>query len=159
MEERARETLGSLEMDDFYEMLELAGEIIASHNLQGDRQAQVIVALSAGGNVYHKVIRDPFTREEQLSDAKSFTEELVKNQDTQLDKIVCVWAEHLYLDVLPACFRKLIYTADMINSKTKILLKSMKDSKECYIVKEFWQIFPPAVCSATADIQGAKGGV
>ena len=119
-------------MDDFNRMLGLAEKIILAGGLQA--HAQVVVALSARGNIYHKVINDPFTA--QLTDEKTFIEELVKNQDTQLRKMICLWAIG-DVDVPSASFRKLLCDTGSLTGETEILLRSA----DHYIVKTCSQIY------------------
>ena len=119
-------------MDDFNKMLGIAKKIILSDGMQ--EHAQVVVALSDKGNIYHKVINDPLTQE--LIDEKSFIEELVKNQDTILIKIICLWANG-DVDVPSANFRELLYTANCLISKTEILLRSA----DHYIINNFFSLY------------------
>ncbi|MBD5461392.1 MAG: hypothetical protein HDR26_10695 [Lachnospiraceae bacterium] len=119
-------------MDAFREMLELARQKMLSCNAQ--EHTQIIAALSTCGNFYYKVIHNPLT--EELTDEKCFIEELVKNQDTQLKKFICLWANG-NIDIPSFHFRKLLCDANCLTSETEILLQSV----DGYIIKTYSQIF------------------
>ena len=117
-------------MDDFNKILELAKEKKPSNNLH--KHAQVVVALSTSGNIYHKVINNPLT--EELIDENSFISELIANQDIQIDKMVCLWANGC-VDLLSYNFRKLLCATNSLNGETKMLLQGYNG----YIVKTLSQ--------------------
>lgn len=127
-----------IQTDNFTKLYAYAEEKISSGHLQ--KGGLVIAAVSSGGSIYHKIVKNPCDEELQRLDAESFIKELTKNRDTQLNKIVCLWADkYQSLDVLPQHFRKLIYAANHANRKTKILLSDSSG----YLVKELCQTFPP----------------
>lgn len=122
-------------MDDFERLRKVAGKEARAESGQGKKQ--VIAALSAGGRLYCKAIGGSPEAEGEsdaeglsLSDLDSFLEELIQNQDTHLDKLVCLWVDG---DVdVPSCdFRKRLCGLNSANRETGILLRTA----DGYLVK------------------------
>lgn len=70
-------------------------------------------------------------------DIDSFLEELIQNQDTRLEKLVCLWANG-EIDVPSFDFRRRLCALNDSNRTAKILLQSA----EGYLIKTLSETLP-----------------
>ena len=104
-------------MQDYSELLKIAKGNL--NNVEIQKNTQSIAVLTDKGNIYTKIIFNALSDEN--TDEYSLLNDLESNDDTQIQKIICFWANG-GVDLPSWKFRKMLCELNIENQNAQMLL-------------------------------------